>query len=129
MNLLVKIKCPDFVSLDTLGFAQVGEPTYNSKIESEKKIISDFFKDTEELAVPLPFVEIAMFQWKKHPHDFGNYWDFVILYDKSYIDFLEEQDEESYVLFWAWIDRCQCALSNNETELLSKCKIDYEKFS
>ncbi len=128
MNLLKKIKCPDFVSLDTLGFAQVGFADYNQKIISEKKIIDNFFKDSKELAVPLFFIDVAFFKWNQCPHDFGLYWDFTICYDRDFLDDLELTDEANYFLFWEWIDRCQSALSLNEKELLIKCEKDYENY-
>jgi len=121
------VSVSDYISLDTLGFAQLSDMDYGGKIQAEKKVITSFFSDSQNLAVPLDFIKVAKFNWKLFPHDFGTYWDFTIAYNRSFIDDLENQDFESYVLFWEWVDRCQNALSENETELLTKCKTEYEK--
>jgi len=117
----------DYISLDTLGFAQLSDMDYGGKIQIEKKVITSFFSDTPTLAIPLAFLKVAKFYWKLCPHDFGTYWDFTIAYNRNYIDDLETLDFESYVLFWEWVDRCQNALSEYETELITKCNIEYEK--
>lgn len=119
----------DYVSLDTLGFAQLSDANYHEKIIAEKKIITNFFLDTLDFAVPLPFTKVAKFNWKKCAHDFGIYWDFIISYNREFIENLEEENFELYALFWDWINKCQTALVENEELLLTSCKIEYEKFS
>lgn len=128
MTLKLLIKNSDYISLDTIGFAQLGNSDYYEKIKVEKKIIENFFKDNPKLAVPLNYTSYAFFNWNSCSHDLGTYYDFVIIYDLDYLDELENENQNALITeFWDWVERCENALCENETELLKQMKIEYEK--
>ena len=128
MTLKLLIKNSDYISLDTIGFAQLGNADYYEKIKVEKKIIENFFKDNAQLAVPLNFTSYAFFNWNSCQHDLGTYYDFVIIFDLDYLDQLENQNQNGLIAeFWDWIERCENALSENESELLTLIQKEYEK--
>jgi len=118
----LQLKQLDFISLDTLGFAQVGNVNYYEKFKIEKKVIEEHFKDNPNYAVPLPFISIAYFGWKSNNHDFGIYYDFCIFYDLSYLTELENNGQDELItLFWEWVNNCEEALNLNEEKLMAEC--------
>jgi hypothetical protein len=110
----------DYINIGTLGFAQVGRPQYENKIEVEKQVINAFYS-SEELKVPEEFRAYAHFTWKRNQHDFGSYLDFNIKYDRSEVDDWEYNEEEEWQdkfnRFWEWVNLCEEALYKEETEM------------
>lgn len=111
----------DSINIGTIGFAQVGNPTYDEKIKIEKQVLNELYAK-EEFAVPTEFKEFARFKWRLNPHDFGSYWDLEIYYNRNEVESWEDEEEddiltEKFHRFWDWANKAEDALCTNEEEL------------
>jgi len=117
----------DYISLDTTGFAQVGNPTYKAKIAVERQVITTFFTESIDLKVPKEFHDKAYFYWALCPHDFGSYYDFQIAYNRDEVDEWELEEPEKFEEFMIWLNYCEDALQENDEILNVLCEQLYQK--
>ncbi len=94
----------DYLVLGSNGFAQMGDPRFYEKLKVEMRVLSDHFHHT--FPIPQKFKTLAYYSVKTFHHDFGDYQEIVLWYDRDYIDSLEESedeaDQEKFDLFWNW---------------------------
>ncbi len=68
------------------------------------RVLLDYFR--HNLPIPRMFKTLAYYSVKTFHHEFGDYQEIVLWYDREYLDSLEESeiesDNEFFVLFWRW---------------------------
>jgi len=68
------------------------------------RVLLDYFHSS--FPIPQKFKTLAYYSIKTFQHDFGDYQEIVLWYDRDYIDSLEESeiesDNEFFDLFWTW---------------------------
>lgn len=119
----------DYISIGTVGFAQVGNPNYHNLANIEKDVISEFYNTQEKLKVPEEFSFIARFKWVWCPHDIADYQDFHIVYDRDTVDEWEYSDNEDeynkYTRFYDWVNDCESAIGEHEEKIMEWCNMVY----
>lgn len=91
----------DYISIGSIGFAQLGDVDYLNKAEAEKIVLMNFFK--KHHPIPLEFSSMCIYSWMSFPHDFGNYFELVIKYDQIA---LEDSDNPFFQdNFWDFVNR------------------------
>ena len=94
----------DYLVLGSNGFAQMGYSAFYEKLKIEMRVLLDFFHSN--FPIPQKFKTIAYYSVKTFHHDFGDYQEIVLWYDRSYFDSLEDSEIESetqvFKLFWSW---------------------------
>jgi hypothetical protein len=117
----------DYISIGTVGFAQVGNPEYHRYNEIEKQVIGTYYRANTELNVPDEFSLIARFKWQICPHDIHDYSDFVIYYNRTLLDELEEDDYSKWLRFYDWVNLCESAIADNDEVIMDLCKKVYRE--
>jgi hypothetical protein len=94
----------DYLVLGSNGFAQMGDSSFYEKLKIEMRVLLNFFHSS--LPIPQKFKTLAYYSVKTFHHDFGDYQEIVMWYDREYIDSLEESkiesDNEVHDVFWSW---------------------------
>lgn len=94
----------DYLIVGSNGFAQVGDPSYYAKNKAEMKVLLSYFH--HNFPIPAGFKTMAYYSVKTFPHDFGDYHEVVLWYDRDYLNELEESedeaDQQTADLFWSW---------------------------
>ena len=94
----------DYLVLGSNGFAQIGNSAFYEKLKVEMRVLLDYFRNN--FTIPQKFKTLAYYSVKTFHHDFGDYQEIVLWYDRDYIDSLEdsetESDSEVFDLFWSW---------------------------
>ena len=94
----------DYLVLGSNGFAQMGDSSFYEKLKIEMRVLLDYFRNN--LPIPRMFKTQAYYSVKTFHHDFGDYQEIVLWYDREYLDSLEESKIESemqvHELFWSW---------------------------
>lgn len=94
----------DYLVLGSNGFAQMGDSAFYKKLKIEMRVLLDYFHSS--FPIPQKFKTLAYYSIKTFQHDFGDYQEIVLWYDRDYIDSLEESeiesDNEFFDLFWTW---------------------------
>ena len=94
----------DYLVLGSNGFAQMGDSAFYEKLKIEMRVLLDYFHSS--FPIPQKFKTLAYYSIKTFHHDFGDYQEIVLWYDRDYIDSLEESeiesDNEFFDLFWTW---------------------------
>ena len=94
----------DYLVLGSNGFAQMGDSAFYEKLKIEMRVLLDYFHSS--FPIPQKFKTLAYYSVKTFQHDFGDYQEIVLWYDRDYIDSLEdseiESDIEFFDLFWTW---------------------------
>ena len=94
----------DYLVLGSNGFAQMGDSAFYEKLKIEMRILLDYFQSS--FPIPQKFKTLAYYSVKTFHHDFGDYQEIVLWYDRSHFDSLEESeiesDKETFDLFWTW---------------------------
>ncbi len=94
----------DYLVLGSNGFAQMGDSSFYKKLKIEMRVLLDYFHSS--FPIPQKFKTLAYYSVKTFHHDFGDYQEIVLWYDRSYFDSLEdseiESDIEIFDLFWTW---------------------------
>lgn len=94
----------DYLIIGSNGFAQMGNSAFYDKLKIEMRILLDYFH--QNFPIPQKFKTIAYYSVKTFHHDFGDYQEIVLWYDRDYVNSLEESeiesDNESFELFWSW---------------------------
>lgn len=118
----------DYLVLGSNGFAQMGDSSFYEKLKIEMRVLLDYFR--HNLPIPRMFKTWAYYSVKTFQHDFGDYQEIVLWYDRGYIDSLEESeiesDNEFFVLFWSWFRVIESADLESE-ELTDQIKDAYFK--
>jgi hypothetical protein len=94
----------DYLVLGSTGFAQMGDSAFYEKLNVEMRVLLDYFRNN--FPIPQKFKTLAYYSIKTFDHDFGQYKEIVLWYDREYFDSLEdseiESDSEVFELFWSW---------------------------
>ena len=94
----------DYLVLGSNGFAQMGDSAFYKKLKIEMRVLLDYFHSN--FPIPQKFKTMAYYSVKTFHHDFGDYQEIVLWYNREYIDSLEESeiesDHEVFDLFWTW---------------------------
>jgi hypothetical protein len=118
----------DYLVLGSNGFAQMGDSAFYKKLKIEMRVLLDYFHTT--FPIPLKFKTMAYYSAKTFQHDFGDYQEIVLWYDRSYFDTLEaseiETENEVHDLFWSWFRVIESADLESE-ELTDQIKEAYFK--
>jgi hypothetical protein len=92
------------------------------------KVLLDYFH--HNFPIPQQFKTLAYYSIKTFHHDFGDYQEIVLWYDRDYIDALEESedetDQENFNLFWSWF-RVIESVDLESDELTNHIKAAYFK--
>jgi len=95
----------DYLVLGSNGFAQMGDSAFYKKLKIEIRILLDYFHNN--FPIPQKFKTLAYYSVKTFHHDFGDYQEIVLWYDRSYFDSLEDSETESDIeifdVFWSWV--------------------------
>jgi hypothetical protein len=83
----------DYLVLGSNGFAQMGDSAFYKKLKIEMRVILDYFHSS--FPIPQKFKTLAYYSIKTFHHDFGDYQEIVLWYDRSYFESLEESEIES----------------------------------
>jgi hypothetical protein len=94
----------DYLVLGSNGFAQMGDSAFYEKLKIEMRMLLDYFHSS--FPIPQKFKTLAYYSAKKFHHDFGDYQEIVLWYDREYVESLEDSEIESenevYEVFWSW---------------------------
>ena len=94
----------DYLVLGSNGFAQMGDSSFYEKLKIEMRVLLDYFR--HNLPIPRMFKTWAYYSIMTFHHDFGDYQEIVLWYDREYVDSLEDSEIESemqvHELFWSW---------------------------
>ena len=94
----------DYLVLGSNGFAQIGDSSFYEKLKIEMRVLLNYFHSS--FPIPWKFKTLAYYSVKSFHHDFGDYQEIVLWYDREYVDSLEDSEIESemqvYELFWSW---------------------------
>ena len=95
----------DYLVLGSNGFAQMGDSAFYKKLKIEMRVLLDYFHNN--FPIPHQFKTIVYYSVKTFNHDFGDYQEIVLWYDREYVDSLEdseiESDNEFFEVFWSWV--------------------------
>jgi len=118
----------DYLCIGSNGFAQIGSSNFEGKLKAEMKVLLDYFH--HNFSIPQQFKTLAYHSIKTFHHDFGDYQEIVLWYDRDYIDALEESedeaDQEKFNLFWSWFRVIESVDLETE-ELTDQIKAAYYK--
>ena len=118
----------DYLVLGSNGFAQMGDSAFYKKLKIEMRVLLDYFHSS--FPIPQKFKTLAYYSVKTFHHDFGDYQEIVLWYDRSNLDSLEESEIESenevYEVFWSWFRVIESADLESD-ELTDQIKEAYFK--
>jgi hypothetical protein len=118
----------DYLVLGSNGFAQMGDSAFYKKLKIEMRVLLDYFHSS--FPIPQKFKSMAYYSVKTFQHDFGDYQEIVLWFDRDYIETLEESENESdqevFDLFWTWFRVIESADLEDE-ELTKQIKNAYFK--
>lgn len=118
----------DYLVLGSNGFAQIGNSAFYNKLKVEMRVLLDYFH--QNFPIPQKFKTIVYYSIKTFQHDFGEYQEIVLWYDRDYIDSLEESeietDNANFELFWSWFRVIESADLESD-ELTSQIRETYFK--
>jgi hypothetical protein len=118
----------DYLVLGSNGFAQMGDSAFYKKLKIEMRVLLDYFQSN--FPIPQKFKTMAYYSVKTFPHDFGDYQEIVLWYDRDCIDSLEESEDEAeqakHELFWTWFRVIESANLESD-ELTTQIKDVYFK--
>ena len=118
----------DYLVIGSNGFAQMGDSAFYNKQKIEMRVLLDFFHSN--FPIPQKFRTLAYYSAKTFHHDFGDYQEIVLWYNREYIDSLEESedeaDQEMFNLFWSWFNVIESVDLETE-ELTGQIKAAYFK--
>ena len=94
----------DYLVLGSNGFAQMGDSAFYKKLKIEMRVLLEYFHSS--FPIPQKFKSLAYYSAKTFHHDFGDYQEIVLWYDRSNLDSLGEfeieSDIEFFDVFWSW---------------------------
>ena len=118
----------DYLVIGSNGFAQMGDSAFYNKQKIEKRVLMDFFHSN--FPIPQKFKTLVNYSAKTFHHDFGDYQEIVLWYQREYFDSLEESevetDQEMFDLFWSWFKVIESVDLETE-ELTDQIKAAYFK--
>jgi len=118
----------EYLVLGSNGFAQMGDSAFYKKLKIEMRVLLDYFHSS--FPIPRKFKTLAYYSVKTFQHDFGDYQEIVLWYDRSNLDSLEESEIESenevHDLFWSWFRVIESADLESD-ELTDQIKKAYFK--
>ena len=118
----------DYLVVGSNGFAQVGDPDYFTKAKIELRILLDFLQTN--YPVPDEFASKAYYYIKAFNHDFGTYYEVVVIFDDQYLSTLEdselEPDTDLFGKFWDWFNSVESVDLESE-ELTRQIRLSFQK--
>jgi len=118
----------DYLVLGSNGFAQMGVSAFYEKLKIEMRVLLDYFH--HNFPIPQKFKTMSYYSVKTFHHDFGDYQEIVLWYDREYLDSLEGSEIESetqvFEVFWSWFRVIESADLESE-ELTDQIKSAYFK--
>jgi len=118
----------DYLVIGSNGFAQMGDSRFYEKLKVEMRVLLDYFHSG--FPIPQKFKTLAYYSVKTFHHDFGDYQEIVLWYDREYFDSLEESEVEAdlqmFNLFWSWFNVIESVDLETE-ELTDQIKDAYFK--
>ena len=118
----------DYLVLGSNGFAQMGDSAFYKKLKIEMRVLLDYFHSS--FPIPQKFKTLAYYSVKTFHHDFGDYQEIVLWYDRSNLDSLGESEIESenevHKVFWSWFRVIESADLESD-ELTDQIKDAYFK--
>ena len=118
----------DYLVLGSNGFAQMGDSAFYEKLKIEMRVLLDYFH--HNFPIPQKFKTMAYYSVKTFHHDFGDYQEIVLWYDREYLDSLEGSEIESetqvFEVFWSWFRVIESADLETK-ELTDQIKTAYFK--
>ena len=118
----------DYLVIGSNGFAQMGDSAFYNKQKIEMRVLMDFFHSN--FPIPQKFKTWTYYSVKTFHHDFGDYQEIVLWYQREYFDSLEESevetDQEMFDLFWSWFKVIESVDLETE-ELTDQIKAAYFK--
>lgn len=95
----------DYLVIGSNGFAQMGDSAFYRKLKIEMRVLLDFLQ--HNYPIPRKFKTWTYYSVKTFNHEFGDYQEIVLWYDRDCIEALEaseiESDHEVFDLFWSWV--------------------------
>ena len=79
----------DYLVLGSNGFAQMGNSAFYTKMKVEVKVLLDYFH--QHFPIPRKFKTWAYYSAKTFHHDFGDYQEIVLWYDRDYLESLDRK--------------------------------------
>jgi hypothetical protein len=118
----------DYLVLGSNGFAQIGDSAFYKKLKVEMWVLLAHFHSS--FPIPQKFKTLAYYSVKTFQHDFGDYQEIVLWYNRSFLDSMEasetESDNEFFDLFWTWFRVIESADLESE-ELTDQIRDAYLK--
>jgi len=118
----------DYLIIGSNGFAQIGDSAFYEKLKIEMRVLMDLFHSN--FPIPQKFKTWTYYSVKTFHHDFGDYQEIVLWYDREYFDSLEESEveaeKEMFDLFWSWFNVIESVELETE-ELTDQIKAAYFK--
>ena len=118
----------DYLVLGSNGFAQMGDSAFYKKMKIEMRVLLDYFHSN--FPIPQKFKTLGYYSIKTFHHDFGDYQEIVLWYDRSNLDSLGESEIESenevHEVFWSWFRVIESADLESD-ELTDQIKEAYFK--
>ena len=118
----------DYLVLGSNGFAQIGDSAFYRKLKIEMKVLLDYLH--QNFPIPQKFKTFVYYSVKTFHHDFGDYQEIVLWYDRDYIESLENSETESenevFELFWSWFHVIESADLESD-QLTDQIKYAYIK--
>ena len=118
----------DYLVIGSNGFAQMGDSKFYEKLKVEMRLLLDHFNHT--YPIPQKFKTWTYYSVKTFHHDFGDYQEIVLWYDRDYLESLEESeiesDNDTFNLFWSWFLVIESADLESD-ELTDQIKAAYLK--
>jgi len=82
----------------------MGDSSFYEKLKIEMRVLLDYFHSS--FPIPQKFKTLAYYSVKTFHHDFGDYQEIILWYDREYLDSLEDSEIESetqvFEVFWSW---------------------------
>lgn len=125
----------DYHNLGSNGFAQLGEPDYDEKIEVELDVLQKHLERTNP--VPEELTNIAHYGTKSFEHDFGTYQELVIFYNSDTVSewedlYMDSDDSEGdeygdkFDHFWDWVSQAE-SVDLESDELRAEIQKEFDK--
>lgn len=118
----------DYLVIGSNGFAQMGDSRFYEKLKVEMRVLLNYFHSS--FPIPQQFKTWTYYSVKTFHHDFGDYQEIVLWYDRDHFDSLEksedESDHEKFDLFRSWFNVIE-AVDLETDELTDQIKAAYFK--
>jgi hypothetical protein len=87
----------DYITIGSIGFAQLGEGDYFNKREVEKKVLNEIIEKELNILIPDKFKDICFITIKKFLYENSSYDEVCLVYDNVYLEKLNDKFEEKFL--------------------------------